>query len=785
MESIIVILLIAIFALIVIENRDLKDKVSDIDRRISDLQEQLLQREKQSKPIEPQQSVAKPPPSIEAKPAESAKPESLKPLKPELIPLVERQKEVIYDSMTHIRRPVKKVEPVPKPAYEPKPSFFERYPDLEKFIGENLVNKIGIAILVLAIGFFVKYAIDNNWIGPGGRVAVGILCGTILIALAHRFRNGFKAFSSVLAGGGLAVFYFTITLAFQEFHLFTQLIALCILIVITIFATILSLLYDKQELAVIALAGGFASPFLVSNGTANYNGLLLYLLILNTGLLVIAYFKAWRILNISSFVLAVIVIAAILFSLPAPQYLTGFVYVTLFYLLFFAVHVINNIRENKKFIAIDFTVLLINTALYFATGLYILSAMNLGNLRGLFSAGLAALNLVLSFMLFHNRKVDPAVLYLLIGITLTFISLTAPLQLHGHYITLFWSAEAVLLYWLYQKSAIKLMKAAALLIWLAMVLSLTMDLDRVYSESTNYITIIANRGFITMLFSSLCTYLLYLLVKTDDIKDIYGVNICEAFFKISAFILLFVSGLLEINHQFCYYYPQSDINILYLMLYVPVFVYSVDLGKNILKISQIAAVILIAIAIGFYLLLTPVYFRQLSTMPSPKGLPLSDFDVHWISDIILLLLFYRLINVYKVYYRQLSKALVWIISAAIISFFSAELCLLIETIFSNTRTTVYHIQIVYVKTGLPILWGMCSFALMWLGMHNKQKTLRIISLTLFSITLVKLFLYDITNIPVAGKIAAFFCLGILLLIVSFMYQKVKKIISEDEKAEME
>ena len=47
----------------------------------------------------------------------------------------------------------------------PELSFFERYPDLEKFIGENLINKIGIAILVLAIGFFVKYAIDNDWVG--------------------------------------------------------------------------------------------------------------------------------------------------------------------------------------------------------------------------------------------------------------------------------------------------------------------------------------------------------------------------------------------------------------------------------------------------------------------------------------------------------------------------------------------------------------------------------------------------------------------------------------------
>lgn len=69
-------------------------------------------------------------------------------------------------------------------------------------------------------------------------------------------------------------------------------------------------------------------------------------------------------------------------------------------------------------------------------------------------------------------------------------------------------------------------------------------------------------------------------------------------------------------------------------------------------------------------------------------------------------------------------------------------------------------------------------------MRNKQRVLRIISLTLFTITLLKLFLFDINNIPVAGKIAAFFCLGIILLVISFMYQKVKKIIvNDDEKTE--
>jgi uncharacterized membrane protein len=245
--------------------------------------------------------------------------------------------------------------------------------------------------LVLAIGFFVKYAIDNDWVGPIGRVGIGVLCGAILIGIAHSLRNSYKAFNSVLVGGGLAIFYFTITLAYHQFHLFNQTASFIILIVITIFAVILSILYDKQELAVIALVGGLASPFMVSSGHANYNALFIYLIILNAGLLAIAYFKLWRILNATAFGLTVMIRAAVIFTLPQAAYVLGFWYCSVLYLLFFAINLANNVKKNKMFIASDFSILLINTSLYFGAVLYLLTAMHLDGLRGWFSASLRPL----------------------------------------------------------------------------------------------------------------------------------------------------------------------------------------------------------------------------------------------------------------------------------------------------------------------------------------------------------------------------------------------------------
>ncbi|RYD95002.1 MAG: DUF2339 domain-containing protein, partial [Sphingobacteriales bacterium] len=93
--------------------------------------------------------------------------------------------------------------------------------------------------------------------------------------------------------------------------------------------------------------------------------------------------------------------------------------------------------------------------------------------------------------------------------------------------------------------------------------------------------------------------------------------------------------------------------------------------------------------------------------------------------------------------------------------------------------TVARKEAQYVRAALTVLWGLCSFALMWLGMKYKAQVLRVISLSLFGIALLKLFFFDLRNISEGGKIAAFILLGALLLTISFMYQKLKKILLDD------
>ena len=181
-------------------------------------------------------------------------------------------------------------------AKAPKP-VFKKETDLEKFIGENLAAKVGIAVLVLGISFLVKYAIDEEVINETGRVVTGLVAGSVLLGIAHRIRNTYRSFSSVLVGGGLTVFYFTIAFAFHQYQLISQTAAFIIMIIITAVAVLLSLYYDRLELAILATIGGFITPFLVSTGQANHVALFSYLCILNSGMMALAWFKRWPTIN--------------------------------------------------------------------------------------------------------------------------------------------------------------------------------------------------------------------------------------------------------------------------------------------------------------------------------------------------------------------------------------------------------------------------------------------------------------------------------------------------------
>lgn len=458
---------------------------------------------------------------------------------PEKVSGIEMKKESASETVIMERREVplpeiKKPEPIvtKRPVVQsqqtvlksPEPRKSRQGTDFEKFIGENLISKIGILILVLGVGFFVKYAIDKDWINEYGRTAIGLLTGGVLIGVAHYMRKQYKTFSSLLTGGGIAVFYLTIAIAFHQYQLFSQAAAFIILVVITLFSVVLSLLYDKKELAIFSQIGGYAAPFMVVTGEGNYVVLFTYILILNSGLIVLSYFKRWHILNLLAFIFTMVIYSGWLgktwWDNHNPPYLGAFIFASLFYLVFFLVNVLNNLKERKPFKGIEITMIISNNLFYFLSGLYILHLYHEGIFKGLFTVLIGLYNFGWVIYLYKKQQIDKNFIFLLIGLVMSFISIAVPIQLNGHSITLFWTAEFVILLWLAQKSKIKILKIGHIMVLTLAMISLIMDWGKQYDyyDSQESLPIVINQIFVTgvVALTGLVLTVSFLRKETED-----------------------------------------------------------------------------------------------------------------------------------------------------------------------------------------------------------------------------------------------------------------------------
>jgi uncharacterized membrane protein len=671
--------------------------------------------------------------------------------------------------------------------------------DFEKFIGENLLNKIGIVLLVLAMIFFGKYAVDEGWLNETAKVLAIIVIGGVLIGIAHRLRLNYKAFSSVLAGGGIAALYIAIAIGFQLYGLFSQTSAFLILVVITIFAVLLSLAYNKMELAVIAIFGGFATPLMVSTGQSNYKILFTYILILDIGMLILAYFKKWNLVNFVANIATVILFGAWL----GKEIMDGnqiphsgaLVFVSAFYLTFFLMNVINNIKLNEKFTAFEFIMLISNSFLYYWAGMLVIQDLN-PNYMGLYTISLAVFNFAFAFPLYMRHQIDRNLVFLLIGLVLTFASIAIPVQFEGNYITLFWAAEMVLLLWLGQQSGIKLMKLAAFAVTFLMVISLIMDWEQIYSYkhlNNEVLTPIFNKGFITGMVSVVALTVAIWLIKRDTIiliSDSIDKKLFSGIYLVFLIIGLYLVLLLELAYQIDVFYNNSKLEFIALSCFNYSYLLVVLVWASVKKIRFIlhGLTAVSVFALIMYVFVVAPHFKQ-SLVSYLIGETNTTFAfLHLVSAIAALAICYKLWNNVKQIYnaptvvQNISTWVTIVIGLVILSFeLDYAVVLINKPEFHNLSSILRQTHLI----GWPILWGIIAFSLMFAGIKADLKIFRIIGLTVFFFALAKFFVFDIWDMPAGGRIIAGASLAVLLLVISFLYQKLKRLILEGGSAEIE
>lgn len=678
--------------------------------------------------------------------------------------------------MVSVEKPVEycpeKKKVVPQPVIRPFGLVKEKKKvDYEKYIGENLFGKIGILVLVVGMGLFVKYAIDKDWINEVFRTILGFVVGGGLLVVSQRLKNTYRTFSSLLAGGAFAIFYVTVAMAYHYYGLFSQTVAFVILVVLTVLMSLLSVVYNRRELAIIGLVGGFIAPFLVSNGVGNYLVLFTYLTILNLGMFGLSLYKKWGELPVIGFVATYVIMLG--YSLVADLDIAGsgqlvhlLLFSTLFYLIFL-LPVVSVLRtDNKKANQPLMMIVVLNNFIYLYFALWYLHELQLPyNIKGAFTLFIALVNVCLAYAI-RGKKSETGYLFTaLVGMFLTFISISIPIQLDGSFITLLWATEMVVLLWLFIKFRQPVYAYFTQLLLFLTVVSFLMDIEDVLTDGFVR-PLLWNGTFATGIFTGLAFGVFAWLMERE--KEFFTQTSNLKYIPFSVISLLAGCGVIYLSFIVDFYGniaygPLSHCACLAFTCFA-LLLLSIGLRK---RFPMERFYVVYAVMVG----LSCCLFIRLSRVANDCG-ESSLSLLQWSS---LLIVVVHLFFLGKWFYRSFNFRRK-----------RADRMTLFIAVVSTVLFAVAVHNMLYLfgwqnesSAALSISLSIAGFVQMAFGMRLHLKVLRMISLAVFGVVLLKLVIVDLWLLPTVGKIIVFIMLGVILLVLSFLYQKLKKVLFMD------
>ncbi|MCA1631563.1 MAG: DUF2339 domain-containing protein [Acidobacteria bacterium] len=321
--------------------------------------------------------------------------------------------------------------------------------DLEALIGGRWLPWVAMIALTVGVGFFLKLAFDNQWIGAGARVLLGASAGCALLALAEFLHaRGYRPYAHVLTGGGILILYLSVYAARVFYDLVGVTAAFALMGAVTATAVLLAVRRDARSIAVLGLVGGFATPVLLSTGADRQIGLFSYVAFLDAGVLALAYFKRWRVLNHLAYASTVLLFAgwAVVHYESWKEWRTFF-FLTLFFLMFSALAVLHNVLRQRRASWLDISLVVSNATLYYAASYAIFYERHESLLAAL-ALALACFYALLYYTARARHRGDRLLALSYVGAAVTFLTIAIAVRFDQQWVTIGWAVEGLMLTWL-------------------------------------------------------------------------------------------------------------------------------------------------------------------------------------------------------------------------------------------------------------------------------------------------------------------------------------------------
>ncbi|MDT5158619.1 MAG: hypothetical protein QOH51_2976 [Acidobacteriota bacterium] len=689
----------------------------------------------------------------------------------------------------------------------------EKRRDLESVIGGSWFSWAGIIAVTFGVAFALKYAFDNEWVGPTARVTLGALAGLALLGTAERLRRrGMRPYAYVLSGGGLLILYLSIYAAYDFYQLLTQPLAFLLMSLVTTGAVLLAVRLNALAIAVLGLVGGFLTPLLISTGQDNQVGLFTYIALLDAGVLAVAYFKRWRSLDFLSFAGTVLMTLGWADKFYNRDKLwTTLLFVTLFFVLYSLLAIFHNVLPRRRSRWFDVALLASNASLYFGFCYF-----NLAD-AGYERTTPASLALMVSafftglfYLAWQRSREDRLLAYAYVGAAVTFFTAALAIQLELQWVTIAWAVEGLMLTWTGLRAGEAAPRRAALAVFGVAVLHwLAFDMQEfAYAPGGGFVPLFNSRALscavlVGALAASAWLYRRWRVEVGDDVRDVLGEEergAVAALYTLAANALAVTLLSMDLSDYFGRQKAlaqgleaermesarQFSLSALWSIYGATLIAYGV---RRNFRAVRYAGVALLAGATAKVLALDLRYYDATWHVPV--------FNHTFMAFALLVAAYALAVRLYardgRVGPEERSVVPVLVVIANLLALvaLSAEAAGYFESkgllelgarapVFSDvfissngTPVAVTRLRDLELakQLSLSVVWVLYGGGLLLVGRMRRARLLRLMALALLGVATLKVFFLDLSSLDRAYRIVSFISLGAILLAVSYLYQK--------------
>lgn len=666
---------------------------------------------------------------------------------------------------------------------------------VEYAVASQWLLRIGVLLLVIGIGFFLKYSIDHQYLNETARVGLATATGLGLLIGGVRLLGGqFQLLGHGLMGAGLSALYFSVFAGASFYKLIPQEAAFGLMSAVTALAGGIAIRFRAKLVAVLGVLGGYGTPILLSTGTVNFIGLYGYMTVLGVGVLWVCSRQQWPLLNYLAFVCNWVLTAASLTDFKPEYFNEVMPFLSVFFMLFSTMTFVFNLRTQAKSNLLDVIVLFLNAAIFFGLSYGVIEHTYSSKWVAVVTLGLTAFYTAHVYYCLAKKVLDRELMLTFTGLAAFFLTVTIPLLLSREWITVSWSVQALVLLWISLKLDSNFLRHAAYVVYgLVLFRFGFMDLGMQYGTRTTadlsltqYLPLLVERIVMFGVPVASLVGAFKLLQQhgpagsitfgtSNDMGSVIGDNLALKALLATAFGMGFLYLNLEFSRTFGFLYGPLRLPMMTLLW----------LGMCLVLLTQVrrSSNIMLQGLLGIFVVGTLFKFFVFDI--AAWGLNdrlLYAGETYIFGDALFRLLDFGAIIAF------LTLAFAWLSGSTSgkevrLAFGWGSVAMLFIFTTLELNTFLFHFVPGLRSGGISILWTLFALSLILCGIRKNLRVLRLVGLSLFLIVAGKIFVIDLARLDQLYRIVAFILLGVLVLCGSFLYLKYRGNFSTDTKAD--